>query len=47
MFFRPPKALASVSAPVSAYVEATSSFDFERLVATFADDALVNDEPRE
>jgi hypothetical protein len=41
--FRPPKALAVLSFPVSTYVEATNSFDLEGLVATFADDALVND----
>jgi ketosteroid isomerase-like protein len=29
---------------VAAYVEATNSFDLERLLATFADDALVNDQ---
>jgi hypothetical protein len=29
---------------VSAFVDATNSFDLERLVAIFADDALVNDQ---
>jgi hypothetical protein len=29
--------------PVAVYVEATNSFDQERLLATFAEDALVND----
>src|SRR5580692_8148836 len=29
---------------VAAYVEATNSFDIERLLATFAEDALVNDQ---
>jgi hypothetical protein len=33
--------------PVAAFVEATNSFDLERLVATFADDALVNDQLRD
>jgi hypothetical protein len=32
---------------VAAYVEATNSFDVERLLATFADDALVNDQLRD
>jgi ketosteroid isomerase-like protein len=32
---------------VAAYVEATNSFDFERLLATFAEDALVNDQLRD
>jgi hypothetical protein len=34
---------ASLPSPVSAYVEATNEFNLERLVATFHDDALVND----
>jgi hypothetical protein len=44
---RPPKALAVLSPSVAAYVEATNSFDLERLLATFADDALVNDQLRD
>ena len=32
---------------VAAYVEATNSFDLERLLAAFADDALVNDQLRD
>jgi hypothetical protein len=32
---------------IAAYVEATNSFDLERLVATFAEDALVNDQLRD
>jgi ketosteroid isomerase-like protein len=32
---------------VAAFVEATNSFDIERLIATFADDALVNDQLRD
>ena len=37
---------ASVALPplVAVYVEATNSFDLERLMATFAEDALVNDQ---
>jgi hypothetical protein len=33
----------TVPSPVSAYVEATNSFDLDRFVALFDDDALVND----
>jgi hypothetical protein len=36
----PPEALAVLSPPVAAYVEATNNFDLERLLALFADDAL-------
>jgi ketosteroid isomerase-like protein len=32
---------------VATFMEATNSFDLERLVATFADDALVNDQLRD
>jgi hypothetical protein len=32
---------------VAAYVEATNSFDLERLLVAFADDALVNDQLRD
>jgi hypothetical protein len=32
---------------MAAYVEATNSFDLERLMATFAEDALVNDQLRD
>jgi ketosteroid isomerase-like protein len=32
---------------VGAYVEATNSFDLDRLMATFAEDALVNDQLRD
>lgn len=43
---------ASPNAPVlpplvAAYVAATNSFDLERLLETFADDALVNDQLRD
>jgi hypothetical protein len=43
----PPKAPAVLLPPVVAYVEATNSFDLEGLIATFADDALVNDQLRD
>ena len=39
-----PNAPAALPPLVAAYVEATNSFDLERLLATFADDALVNDQ---
>jgi hypothetical protein len=41
-----PKALAVVSPPVAAYVEATNSFNLEGRLDLFADDALVNDQLR-
>ena len=43
----PPKGPAVLSSPVSAYVAATNGFDLEGLLATFADDALVNDQLRD
>jgi hypothetical protein len=39
----PPHAPVALPPLVAAYVEATNSFDVERLMATFAEDALVND----
>jgi hypothetical protein len=48
-----PSSPSSPSAPISlpplvaGFVEATNSFDLERLLATFADDALVNDQLRD
>jgi ketosteroid isomerase-like protein len=48
-----PSSRSSSNAPitlpplVAAFVEATNSFDLERLVVTFADDALVNDQLRD
>jgi len=48
-----PSAPSSSDAPtslpplVAAFVEATNSFDLERLMVTFADDALVNDQLRD
>ena len=40
---------ASVAPPtlVAAYVEASNNFDLERLMSTFAEDALVNDQLRD
>jgi len=46
-FHYPPSARAALPPLLAAYVEATNSFDLERLLATFADDALVNDQLRE
>jgi hypothetical protein len=43
----PPNAPAALPPLAAAYVEATNSFDLERLLATFADDALVNDQLRD
>lgn len=43
----PANAPTVLPALVAAYVEATNSFDLERLLATFADDALVNDQLRD
>ena len=42
-----PEALAALSPQVAAYVTATNSFDLERLLELFADDALVNDQLRD
>jgi hypothetical protein len=43
----PPNARAALPPPVAEYVEATNGFDLERLLATFASDALVNDQLRD
>jgi hypothetical protein len=43
----PPNAPFALPPLVAAYVDATNSFDPERLVATFAEDALVNDQLRD
>jgi hypothetical protein len=43
----PPNAPVALPPLVAAYVEATNRFDLERLLATFADDALVNDQLRD
>ena len=37
------RTLRSPSHPWAAYVEASNSFDLDRLMITFAEDALVND----
>ena len=42
----PPK-VPALPPLVATYVEATNSFDLERLLAAFADDALVNDQLRD
>jgi hypothetical protein len=43
----PPNPPVALPALVAAYVDATNSFDLERLLATFAEDALVNDQLRD
>ena len=43
----PPSAPVALPPLAAAYVEATNSFDLERLMVTFADDALVNDQLRD
>jgi hypothetical protein len=43
----PPSASVALPPLVAAYVEATNSFDLDRLMATFAEDALVNDQLRD
>jgi len=43
-FRHPPNAPAALPPLAAAYVGATNSFDLNRLLATFADDALVNDQ---
>jgi hypothetical protein len=43
----PPNAPVALPPLVAAYVEATNNFDLERLMATFAEDALVNDQLRD
>jgi hypothetical protein len=45
-FSDPPNAPVALPSLVAAYVEATNSCDLERLLATFAEDALVNDQLR-
>jgi hypothetical protein len=42
-----PNAPVALPPLVAAYVEATNTFDLERLMATFAEDALVNDQLRD
>ena len=43
----PPNASVDLPPLVAAYIEATNGFDLERLMATFAEDALVNDQLRD
>jgi hypothetical protein len=43
----PPNALSALSPVVATYVEATNSFNLDRLLTTFAEDALVNDQLRD
>ena len=43
----PPNAPVALPPPVAAYVEATNNLDLERLLDTFAEDALVNDQLRD
>ena len=43
----PPNASVDLPPLVAAYVEATNSFDLERLLAAFAEGALVNDQLRD
>ena len=43
----PPNAPVALPPLVAAYVDATNTFDFERLMATFAEDALINDQLRD
>lgn len=38
---------SNLPAPVAAYIAATNNFDIEALMATFAEDALVNDHRNE
>jgi hypothetical protein len=43
----PPNAPVALPPLVAAYVEATNNLDLERLLDTFAEDALVNDQLRD
>ena len=43
----PPKVPVALPTLVAAYVEATNNFDLDRLMSTFAEDALVNDQLRD
>jgi hypothetical protein len=43
----PPNTPVALPPLAATYVEATNSFDLERLLATFAEDALVNDQLRD
>jgi hypothetical protein len=37
----------SLPTPIAEYIEATNTFDGDRMIAAFADDAIVNDARRE
>ena len=39
-----PSFLTALPEPIGAYIQATNSWDLNRLIATFVDDALVNDQ---
>jgi hypothetical protein len=43
----PPNSTIDLPPLVAAFVKATNSFDLDRLMATFAEDALVNDQLRD
>jgi hypothetical protein len=43
----PPNAPVALPPLVAAYVDASNSFDLDRLMITFAEDALVNDQLRD
>ena len=43
----PPNTPVALPPLAATYVEATNSFDLERLLAAFAEDALVNDQLRD
>src|SRR5580692_10040402 len=45
--FHHPSDVRTLPRPVAAYVAATNAFDLERLLAAFAEDALVNDQLRD
>jgi ketosteroid isomerase-like protein len=45
--FRHPSDVRALPRLVETYVAATNAFDLDRLLATFADDALVNDQLRD
>jgi hypothetical protein len=42
-----PNLLAALSPAVMAYIEASNSFDLDRMLSTFVEDALVNDQLRD
>jgi hypothetical protein len=42
-----PNLLAALSPAVMAYIEASNSFDLDRMLSTFVEDSLVNDQLRD